>query len=64
MNPTQTRAKPPKGPSAMKTQMPPSMATLIDNASNSVMVSPMDLVLHGDLLYEAPPFLNTNTIST
>jgi type I restriction enzyme M protein len=43
--PTQTRAKPPKGPSAMKAQMPPSMATLIDNASNSVMVSPMDLVL-------------------
>ena len=45
MNPTQTRAKPPRGPSAMKAQMPPSTATLTDNASNSVMASPIDLVL-------------------
>ena len=44
MNPTQTSAKPPKGPSAIKAQMPPSTATLTDSASNSVMVSPIDLV--------------------
>src|SRR5580693_9238993 len=43
MNPTQTRAKPPRGPSAMKAQMPPSTATLTDSASNSVMASPIDV---------------------
>ena len=47
MNPTQTRAKPPSGPSAMKAQIPPSTATLTDNASNSVMAFPIDLMSWG-----------------
>ena len=29
----------------MKAQMPPSTATLTDSASNSIMASPIDLVL-------------------
>src|SRR5271168_1236428 len=51
MNPTQTRAKPPRGPSAIKAQMPPSTATLTDNASNSVMVSSVDLMLRGPRIH-------------
>ena len=44
MNPTQTRAYPANGPSAMNAQMPPRMATLTDSASNSDMdVLPVDL---------------------
>jgi hypothetical protein len=40
--------------------MPPSMATLIDNASNSVMVSPMDLVLQV-ICFTKPPLFETLT---
>src|SRR5262249_35029287 len=40
MNPTQTSAKPAKGPSARKAQIPPSNATLTAKASNSDMVCP------------------------
>jgi hypothetical protein len=35
----------------MKAQMPPSTATLTDNASNSVTVSPMDLMLRGPRIH-------------
>src|SRR5665213_138936 len=46
MNPTQTRVKAAKGPSARNAQMPPSTATLTDSASNSDMVvSPVDWLL-------------------
>src|SRR5690349_11562690 len=46
MNPTQTSAKPAKGPSARKAQIPPSTATLTDSASNSDIASPpIDLLL-------------------
>ena len=46
MNPTETRAKAAKGPSAINAQMPPSTATLTDSASNSDMVvfSPVELL--------------------
>src|SRR3974390_3069518 len=50
MNPIQTRAKPPRGPSAMKAQMPPSTATLTDSASNSVMAFPHRFVLRESAL--------------
>ena len=43
-NPDQSEAAP-RGPSAIKAQMPPSTATLTDNASNSVMAFPKNSLL-------------------